>query len=96
MKYTFARLVDKATASPNASVLISVDTVTAPDDGTVVITLKQADASFLTNLTSPAAVIINKDAVEKNGDLTKTADGTGPFKFKEYVPEYARGARAQP
>lgn len=76
----------KATASPNASVLSSVDTVSAPDDATIVITLKQADASFLTNLTSPAAVIINQDAVEKNGDLSQTADGTGPFKFKEYVP----------
>jgi peptide/nickel transport system substrate-binding protein len=86
VKYTFERLVDKATASPNASVLVSVDTITAPDDSTVVITLKQADASFLTNLTSPAAVIINKDAVDKNGDLTKPADGTGPFMFKEYVP----------
>src|SRR5579859_788890 len=86
VKYSFARLVDKATASPNASILSSVDNVATPDDSTVVITLKQADASFLTNLTSPAAVIINQDAVEKNGDLTKTADGTGPFKFKEYVP----------
>jgi peptide/nickel transport system substrate-binding protein len=40
----------------------------------------------LTNLTKPATAIINKDAVDKYGDLTKNADGTGPFKFKEYVP----------
>ena len=86
VKYTFDRLVDKATASPNASLLAPVDSIATPDDSTVVITLKTADASFLTNLTNPAAVIINQDAVEKNGDLTKTADGTGPFKFKEYVP----------
>jgi peptide/nickel transport system substrate-binding protein len=86
VKYSFERLIDKATASPNASLLSSMETVNAPDDSTVAITLKQADASFLTNLTSPAAVIINKDAVAANGDLTKTADGTGPFKFKEYVP----------
>ncbi|HLZ30232.1 MAG TPA: ABC transporter substrate-binding protein [Chloroflexota bacterium] len=86
VKYTFERLVDKATASPNASLLAPVDTITTPDDSTVVMTLKKADASFLTNLTGPATAIINKDAVEKNGDLTKTADGTGPFKFKEYVP----------
>src|SRR5262245_8806666 len=71
VKYTFDRLVDKATASPNASLLSSVDSVTTPDDGTVKITLKKADASFLTNLTSPAAVIINQEAVTKNGDLTK-------------------------
>jgi peptide/nickel transport system substrate-binding protein len=84
--YSFARLVDKATASPNATLLAPVDTITAPDEKTIVITLKQADASFLTNLTSPAAAIINKETVDKNGDLTKTADGTGPFVFKEYVP----------
>jgi peptide/nickel transport system substrate-binding protein len=86
VKYTFDRLADKATASPNASLLAPVESIATPDEGSVVITLKKADASFLTNLTSPASVIINKDAVEKNGDLTKTADGTGPFKFKEYVP----------
>ena len=86
VKYTFDRLVDKATASPNASLLAPAESIATPDDGTVVITLKQADASFLTNLTSPATVIINRDAVQQNGDLTKTADGTGPFKFKEYVP----------
>ena len=86
VKYTFDRLVDKATASPNASLLAPAESVTTPDENTVVITLKQADASFLTNLTGPATVIINKDAVAQNGDLTKTADGTGPFKFKEYVP----------
>jgi peptide/nickel transport system substrate-binding protein len=86
VKYSFDRLVDKATASPNASLLAAAESVTTTDDSTVVITLKNPDASFLTNLSNPAAVIINKDAVEKNGDLTKTGDGTGPFKFKEYVP----------
>src|SRR5262249_25049097 len=86
VKYTFDRLVDKATASPNASLLSAVDTVATPDENTVTLTLKKPDASFLTNLSHPATVIINKDAVEKNGDLTKPADGTGPFKFKEYVP----------
>ena len=86
VKYTFDRLVDKATVSPNASLLAPVESIATPDDSTVVITLKQADASFLTNLTSPATVIINPDAVQQNGDLTRTADGTGPFRFKEYVP----------
>jgi peptide/nickel transport system substrate-binding protein len=86
VKYSFDRLTDKATASPNASLLAPVDSIVTPDDSRVIITLKAADASFLTNLTGPATVIINRDAVEKNGDLTKTADGTGPFIFKEYVP----------
>src|SRR5947209_10618558 len=56
VKYTFERLVDKATASPNASLLAPAESVATPDENTVVITLKQADASFLTNLTSPATV----------------------------------------
>jgi peptide/nickel transport system substrate-binding protein len=86
VKYTFDRLVDKATASPSASLLASAESVAAPNETTVVITLKTADASFLTNLVGPATAIINKDAVDKYGDLTKNADGTGPFKFKEYVP----------
>ena len=86
VKYTYDRLVDKATASPNANLLAPAESVTAPDETTVVITLKTADASFLTNLTKPATAIINKDAVDKYGDLTKNADGTGPVKFKEYVP----------
>ena len=86
VKYTFDRMLDSATASPNVALLSSVESVATPDESTVVITLKQADASFLTNLTGPALVIINRDAVQQNGDLTKTADGTGPFKFKEYVP----------
>jgi len=86
VKYTFDRLVDKATASPNATLLAPAESVAAPNETTVVITLKTADASFLTNLVAPATAIINKDAVDKYGDLTKNADGTGPFKFKEYVP----------
>src|SRR6266849_4793018 len=42
VKYTFDRLADKATASPNASLLAPVDTITTPDEGSVVISLKKA------------------------------------------------------
>jgi peptide/nickel transport system substrate-binding protein len=86
VKYSLERLQDKATASPNASLLASVESIAAPADNTVVITLKQADSSFLTNLTSQATDIVNRDAVQQFGDLTQHADGSGPFKFKEYVP----------
>jgi peptide/nickel transport system substrate-binding protein len=86
VKYSFDRLTDKATASPNASLLASVESINTPDDGTVVITLKQADASFLTNLTGQPTDIVNHDTVQQFGDLSQHADGTGPFKFKEYVP----------
>lgn len=86
VKYSYERLGDKATASPNASLVAPIEKIETPNDTTVVITIKSPDASFLTNLSSPASVIVAKEVVEKNGDLTKVAVGTGPFKFKEYVP----------
>jgi peptide/nickel transport system substrate-binding protein len=86
VKYSYERILDKATASPNASLLAPVDKIETPNDRTVVITIKAPDASFLTNLSSAASVIVPEEEVEKNGDLTKVAVGTGPFKFKEYVP----------
>jgi peptide/nickel transport system substrate-binding protein len=86
VKYSYERILAKETASPNAALLAPVDKVDAPNDTTVVVTLKAADASFLTNLTSPASAVVPKEEVDKNGDLTKVAVGTGPFKFKQYTP----------
>jgi peptide/nickel transport system substrate-binding protein len=86
VKYSYERIMDKATASPNASLFAPVEKIEAPNESTVVITIKSPDASFLTNLSGAPTVIVPKEEVEKNGDLTKVAVGTGPFKFKEYVP----------
>jgi peptide/nickel transport system substrate-binding protein len=86
VKYSYERLVTPETASPSAADLASMDTVEAPDDSTVVITLKQPDASFLAMLSSQSTIIIPKEVVEENGDLTQVAIGSGPFKFVEYVP----------
>jgi peptide/nickel transport system substrate-binding protein len=86
VKYSYERIMDKATASPNVALFAPVEKIEAPNESTVVITIKSADASFLTNLVSPASVIVPKEEVEKNGDLTKVAVGTGAFIFKEYVP----------
>jgi peptide/nickel transport system substrate-binding protein len=86
VKYSFERWVDPAIGSPLASRLAAMEKIDAPTEDTVVITLKQPDASLLTNLAHPAAGVIPKEEVEKNGDLTKVAVGTGPFKLKEYVP----------
>ena len=42
-------------------------------------------AALLIQLNSTMA-IVPKEEVEKNGDLSKTAVGTGPFTFVEFVP----------
>jgi peptide/nickel transport system substrate-binding protein len=76
----------RAPESAAASDLISVDTITAPDDSTVVITLKQPDASILPILAGSSAIVLAPETIEANGDLSQTAVGTGPFRFVEYVP----------
>jgi peptide/nickel transport system substrate-binding protein len=99
--FTFTRILDPVTASTSTSNLIGVvgaaefnggtaDTVTglaAPDDATVVITLKAPDASFLTVLADISMVIYSQAFVEaNNNDVSQVAMGTGPFAFKEYIP----------
>ncbi len=84
--FSFNRLVDPETASTSAADLASMESVAAPDDSTVVVTLKQPDASFLSMLSNQSCIIIPKEVVEENGDLSQVAVGSGPFKFIEYVP----------
>lgn len=86
VKYSYERLVAPETAAPSAADLASMKTIEAPDDATVVITLTQPDASFLAMLSGQSTIIIPKEVVEENGDLTQVAIGSGPFKFVEYVP----------
>jgi peptide/nickel transport system substrate-binding protein len=86
VKYSFERLVDPATASPTAGSLVTMKTIEAPDDETVVITLTQPNAAFLVELSGMGCIIVPKEVVEENGDLAQIAVGTGPFKFIEYVP----------
>lgn len=87
VKYSFERLVDPKTASPGASDLASMAKIEAPDPATVVMTLKQPDASLLATLTGQTCFILSKAFMEKhNGNTSQAAMGTGPFVFKEYVP----------
>ena len=84
--FSFNRLVAPETASPSAADLASMASIEAPDDKTVVITLNQPDASFLAMISSQSCIIIPKEVVEENSDLSQVAVGSGPFKFVEYVP----------
>ena len=76
-----------------------VDTIETPDEKTVVVNMTQPDNNFLVNMTVPVASIMNKDAVEQaeaDGLVygTEVVDGTGPFKFVEYVAnDYLKMAR---
>jgi peptide/nickel transport system substrate-binding protein len=81
---SFNRVLSKDIASPLASRLAALEKTEAADAGTVVVTLKEASAPFLSALASiaivPRGFEANKDALQRQ------PVGTGPFKFKEWQP----------
>ncbi|HYB44787.1 MAG TPA: ABC transporter substrate-binding protein [Candidatus Methylomirabilis sp.] len=87
VKFTLDRWRDPATASPTRNRIAEIDEVVAKDDQTVVIRLKERSNYLLFNLASGFASILNPEAVKKAGASygTLAVDGTGPFKFKEWV-----------
>jgi peptide/nickel transport system substrate-binding protein len=74
---------------------VMVDTVTAPDDSTVVFKLKFATSAFLPALADPFAYIYKKEILEKNPHwYEKNVMGSGPFKFVEYqIGQSIKGER---
>jgi len=62
--------------------------IAAPDDSTVVFTLKRRNAPFLANLAMGFASIVSPTAARKHGeDFFKHPTGTGPFRFVEWVKD---------
>ena len=88
------RVMDERTGSPLASRLSAVETVTAPDDDTVVITLSAPSAPLLTSLTTIA--IVPQEYREDTGTLQQTPDGTGPFELTEWRPNVSITLTANP
>jgi peptide/nickel transport system substrate-binding protein len=78
------RVQSKDIASPLASRVAAVESVTATDPRTVEMKLKEPSAPLLTSLATlaivPKGMEANKDA------LQKAPVGTGPFKFQEWQP----------
>jgi len=83
VKYSFDRVMDPKTRSPRAFALSWVDAISIIDKYTIKITLKEPYAPFLSNLTAESVPIIPKDSRPTG---TKPAPGTGPFVFRDFVP----------
>jgi peptide/nickel transport system substrate-binding protein len=67
----------------------AIDTVTASDPATVVLTMKHPDAALQFMLYTVYSCIINPKTYEQYGADDygiKTVDGTGPFKLQEFTP----------
>lgn len=87
VKYSFERIMDPKTNSPWLTQLAPIASIDATDEQTVTFHMKQSYGPFLATVSSDWAAIVPKEDVEKNGDLQKTVDGTGPFKLTEYVQD---------
>jgi len=90
VKWTYDRWRAEETGSVTKSFVAAVESIETPDDYTVVIHMSRPDPNLLINFTVPVASILNRESVEQaqaEGKVygTELVDGTGPFKFKEYV-----------
>ncbi|BCX04281.1 MAG: diguanylate phosphodiesterase [Candidatus Roseilinea sp.] len=87
VKYSLERIKDPEVKSPRSSQLAPIVAIETPDDYTVIIKTEKPFAPLLAVLADRTIAIVNKDFVEANGGkLDNVADGTGPFKLKEWVP----------
>ncbi|MCX6033116.1 MAG: ABC transporter substrate-binding protein [Chloroflexi bacterium] len=87
VKFSFDRIVDPKTKSSFAVNLLGPYKATeVVDDTTAKVTLSEAFAPFLANLSLPYVAMVSPTAVAKWGaDYQMHQVGTGPFMMKEYV-----------
>ena len=86
VKYTFDRWL-KNEKSPTRYTIQPITSVETPDPQTVVLKLDKPYNILLDQVAGSWAVILNGEAVDKAGANygVTTVDGTGPYKFKEWV-----------
>ncbi|WP_066176242.1 ABC transporter substrate-binding protein [Bacillus marinisedimentorum] len=88
VKFNFDRMMDPDAGSSRTSELSPVESVTAVDEHTVEIKLKEAFSPFLAVLSDRAGMMVSPTAVEEKGeDFKNSPVGTGPFKFVERVKQ---------
>ena len=93
VKYTFARILDPASASPNATIFASIKSVTVIDKLTIRFELHAPNAAFLSYMaTNPNGVIVPRGVA----DLATKPVGTGPFIFDSYQPNQQFTLKANP
>ena len=81
-KYSFERVMDKATGAVNFEVFNNVASIETPDEMTLVIKMSKVNAPFLARLAdNGAGVVMPKDSGPIQGT---TPTGAGPFKFVSY------------
>jgi peptide/nickel transport system substrate-binding protein len=85
--YSLDKIMDTKAGSRMAGTLEAMKDYTKVDDYTVVMNTKYPSPGFLVNVANPYNVIQPKHMAGKDNKSTDFLVGTGPFKFKEYIPE---------
>jgi len=83
---SFERLLDEEVASAARTNYLSIASMDAPDDYTVVFNLSQPDVPLLAAMASTNAAILSADVIA-NGDPATDVIGTGPFMLESWTPE---------
>lgn len=87
VRATIERLVNPATAAPGASWIGPIDRVEAPDDVTARLVFKQPYAPIFSSLRIAFLAMLSPAAIAKLGkDYGQNPVGTGPFKFRQWIP----------
>ena len=99
VKATFVRAINPATNNPNLGSLDMIDTaqIQTPDSTTVVFKLRYPYAPFNRMLASPSySLIVPREALAGNYDLSKVVIGSGPFTMEGAVPDVAYTYKKNP
>lgn len=87
VKYSIERILKPETGHPYIEDYRSIKNIEIVDKYTIRIEFKYKTARGLQYLAGNWCSIVPKEEIEKYGDLKLHPCGTGPFKFKERVPE---------
>lgn len=80
--FSFNRAVAEESENAQKGLFSAIESIQAPDDRTVVITLNRKEGLFLWNLGWGDAVIVDPASADTN---KSNPVGTGPFKFDQWV-----------
>jgi peptide/nickel transport system substrate-binding protein len=82
--YSFNRVINEGL---NGWRFAAVDTITAPDDSTVVITLTQPSPNLLVSIGGFKGMAIIPKEIVDDGSIATNPVGTGPFRFVSQSPD---------
>jgi len=92
---SLTRILDEATGSATRTNLLSIESMEAPDDYTVVLNLTLPDVPLVAALSSINTAILSSEVIA-NGDPTADVVGTGPFMLESWQPEEKTLLKANP